>query len=91
MPAEVMLLEPNDSVSSYSQHILELKENLQRSHESARQHLKRTSKRMKEEYDAKITHHNFEVGDLVLFASTRGQLHLAPKLRHTFEGPFVVT
>ena len=43
MPAEVMLLEPNDSVSSYSQYILELKENFRRSHESARQHLKQTS------------------------------------------------
>ena len=61
-----------------------------KAHEVARKHLKSAVQRQKQGYDARKSFHRYGAGDLVWYATQKGQLHLTPKLRRTFEGPYVV-
>jgi hypothetical protein len=95
LPVEVMLgsAAPNDEedVTSYGEYVSKLRDRMQHAHAVARKHLKGAAVRQKDAYDAKKSLHVYQPGDLVWYASQLNQLHIAPKLRRPFEGPFVVT
>ena len=44
---------------------------------------------MKEFYDAKWSLTHYKPGDLVLYGTESSQLHIVPKLRVNFIGPFL--
>jgi hypothetical protein len=93
LPAEVMLGSGSPDapeVASYGTYVSDLRETMQHAHDVARQHLGASVRRQKHGYDAKMSFHRYEAGDLVWYATQRSQLHLSPKLRNPFEGPFVV-
>ena len=79
-----------DAVATYGEYVSKLRDRMQHAHELARQKLQASSKRQKETYDAKISFHRYSPGNFVWYASEINQLHLAPKLRNPFDGPFVV-
>ena len=94
LPAEVMLgprTPDAPEVESYGDFISDVRSRMQRAHDVARKHLQASVKRQKESYDSKKNFHHYGRGDLVWYATQRSQLHLAPKLRNPFEGPYVVT
>jgi hypothetical protein len=94
LPAEVKLgtgkTDSADVVATYGKYVSQLRDRMQHAHEIARQKLQAGAKHQKETYDAKISFHRYVPGDLVWYASQLNQLHLAPKLRNPYEGPFVI-
>ena len=93
LPAETMLGTgpcSSDEVVSYGSQVSEIRNRMQLAHDIARKHLKTSSRRQKDCYDAKKCFHRFEPGDYVWYATARTQLPVTPKLRKPFEGPFVV-
>jgi len=94
LPAEIMFgsgtTHVGEQVTSYGQYVDKLKTALQKSHEVARKHLHSSAKRQKQDYDSKLTHHQYHPGDLVWCLTQSSQLKIAPKLRCPFEGPFLV-
>ena len=79
-----------EEVTSYGDYVNTLKEQMPVAHDLARKHLGRNALRMKEYYDAKMSINQYNRGDLVWYASESKQLHMAPKLRVPFQGPYLV-
>ena len=94
LPIEVILgigtTSTGEEVTSYGEYVNALKERMQVAHDLARKHLGRNALRMKESYDAKMSINQYNRGDLVWYASESKQLHMAPKLRVPFQGPYLV-
>jgi len=94
LPAEVMYggrCASGESVTSYGEYVETLKSRMQHAHEVARKHLKLSTERHKELYDANVKMYKYKVGDMVWYSTAKSQLHIAPKLRVTYDGPFLVT
>lgn len=92
LPVELMFgsCDTSEEISSYGEIVSALRDKMQLAHEVARKNLVAANKRQKEYYDARATFHKFNVGDLVWYASELSQLHLAPKLRNPYNGPFLI-
>ena len=94
MPIEVMLgpsrAPTDEEVTSYGGYVETLREQMQRAHDVAWKHLGKNAICTKEHYDAKCTLTRYKHGDLVWYATNIKQLHLAPKLRVPFEGPYLI-
>jgi hypothetical protein len=63
---------------------------MQKAQVIAQQNLGVAAKRQKEYYDAGQTFHTYNAGDLVWCLSQLNQLEMAPKLRNSYDGPFLV-
>ena len=79
-----------EEISSYGDYIEKLRERMQYAHVLARQHLGAVAERQKQTYDGKGCLVRYVSGELVWYRTEMGQLRMTPKLRHAFEGPFVV-
>ena len=94
LPAEVMYgtrrNDPAEEFSSYGEFVSSLRDRMQQAQDLARKHLAASSKRQKEYYDLRSTLHVYNPGDLVWVLSHLNQLHIAPKLRNPYDGPFLV-
>ena len=91
LPVEVLVCtRMQEDTTSYGDYISTLRSKLQRGHEIARKHLAASAIRQKEFYDSKGSFHSYNPGSLVWYAGELSQLHLAPKLRSTYEGPFLI-
>ena len=90
LPVEVMLEHPLQEVTTYGDHVSEIRNTMRRAHEVARVHLKKAAKRQKDTYDVKKCFNRYAAGDVVWYATARGQLQTAPKLRRYYEGPYVI-
>ena len=93
LPAEVMFGSSTNrdcEISTYGEYVDILKSRMQHAHDVARKHLESAAKRHKDTYDAKLAFHQYKVGDFIWFLTDGGQLHIAPKLRCPYEGPYLV-
>ena len=93
LPAEVMFGSDTNrsiAVSSYGEYADKLRSRLQEAHFLTRKHLGSVAERQKGAYDAKLCLQRYKPGDLVWYRTEMGQLRTTPKLRHAFEGPFVI-
>lgn len=93
LPSEIIFGSPvrdDQNASTYGDYVHKLKSRFQWAHKVAREHLKVAAKRQKQNYDAKLTFHSYKAGDYVWYKTGMGQLHLTPKLRSSFAGPFLV-
>lgn len=93
LPAEVMFGSQTtklEEITTYGEYVEKLKERMQHAHELARKHLSAVGRRQKQSYDAKLSFHRYSEGDLVWYLTDIGQLHIAPKLRVPYEGPYLV-
>jgi hypothetical protein len=92
LPAQIMYSVPDNvqDFPSYSAYVEKLKDRMEQAHEVAREHLHRSARRQKENYDAKCFIHSYVAGDLVWYAAPTVDSHLAPKLRKSYMGPVVV-
>ncbi|XP_064622363.1 uncharacterized protein K02A2.6-like [Lineus longissimus] len=94
LPSEIMFgtgkLDPDENVTSYGEYVLHLRDRFLRAHDVARKNLKKSAVRRKGYYDAKTCLNQYQRGSLVWVLSDITQLHITPKLRRTYEGPYLV-
>ncbi len=91
LPVEVMLESGSRPEVNYGEYVSGVRDKMNQAHEVAREHLGRAARRHKDTHDAKKCFHRYGRGDVVWFATNRGQLHMTPKLRKRYEGPYVIT
>ncbi|KAJ8037598.1 hypothetical protein HOLleu_18448 [Holothuria leucospilota] len=76
---------------NYGEYAYNLKENFSIAYDIAREKLEKTGNRQKRDYDVKIAHNNYEVGDLVYYLDETKSKGLSPKLNaNKWVGPCVV-
>ena len=93
IPAEVAFgssTASNDTVSSYSEYVQKLKNNLQKAHTICRDNLKESAKRHTEIYDNKQMLHTYKKGDLVWFLRASKKDAICSKLLKPYIGPYPV-
>ena len=77
------------AVTSYGEYVNGQMDHMQRAHDVARKYsLKKL--REKESYNAKQSLIQYQPVDLVMYGTEISQLDIAPKLRVTFQGPYLV-
>ena len=84
------LMEAPGQDKSLPETVIDIKERLISIHKLVRDNITTAVARQKVTYDRKQIVHKYAPGDYVWYFSHRQQLHLAPKLRVPYEGPFVV-
>jgi hypothetical protein len=93
LPAEVLFGSgklDKDEIASYGDYVTRLRERMSIAHHVARKHLGDAAVRRKTNYDAKSNLIRYKRGSMVWFLSDNNQLHITPKLRSPYEGPFLV-
>ena len=94
LPAEIMFgsgtNHVGEEITSYGDYVDKLRERMQKAHELTRQHLNKVAERQKKDHDFKINVNHYKPGSLVWYRSDKNQLHITPKLRCAYEGPFLV-
>ena len=73
-----------------SKWITELRETLVHAHDIAREHSQKAFRRHKAVHDERVVEEKYEIGDLVMYETDRGQWHITKKLRTPYQGPFMV-
>ena len=79
-----------EEFESYGKYARSLREKLSKANEQARTFLNAAAKRQKDFYDAKSSLVKYKSGDRVWYLTATSQLNTAPKMRHPYEGPFLV-
>lgn len=94
MPGEVLAISPKpaeDNSESYcANYVIELREKLKLAHDICRIHLKRTSRRTKQTYDAKVALTVYTRGDYVWYLTELKSADECPKLQVAYNGPYLV-
>ena len=93
LPAELMYsapTEPEGFSVEYGEYVDTIRQKMQKAHDLARKHLKNSTRRHKDIYDAKATLKRYKKGDLVWYASGSAEQDITPKLRKKFFGPAVI-
>ena len=79
-----------ESASMAGEYVINLRNQLQKSHEIARKHLEKEAERRKVRYDVNIRHNNFAIADLVWLINETREVGVSQKLQPTFLGPYVI-
>ena len=94
LPAELVFgsssTPQGDDITSYGDYVDLLRSRMQHAHEVARKYLGMSAKRSKDIYDTKVAVNRFEKGDYVWCLNEARKVGVAPKLQHTYHGPFLV-
>ena len=94
LPAELVFgsssTPQGDDITSYGDYVDLLRSRMQHAHEVARKYLGMSAKRSKDNYDTKVAVNRFEKGDYVWCLNEARKVGVAPKLQHTYHGPFLV-
>jgi hypothetical protein len=94
LPAEIMFStgksEISEEFNSYGDYVSHLHNCMLNAHNVARTYLQKAAKRQGEMYDAKTQQTKYEKGDMVWVRSDITQLHITPKLRCPYEGPYLI-
>ena len=94
LPAELVFgsssTPQGDDITSYGDYVDLLRSRMQHAHEVARKYLGMSAKRSKDIYDTKVAINRFEKGDYVWCLNEARKVGVAPKLQHTYHGPFLV-
>ena len=91
-PLEVTLgLRQNETPNNVNEYVVKMREQMNEACELAREQIGKTAERQKRDYDARLCHNSFEVGDLVYCRDTTRKKGLSPKLNpDKWQGPYVV-
>ena len=79
-----------EQVASYGEHVVTIRNHLQKAHELARKHLGRAAEHREANYDLKVHYEPYRVGDLVWVKNEAKEVGVCPKLQPAFVGPYVV-
>ena len=80
-----------ERVTQYGEYVSGLRNQMQKSHAVARQHLAKTAEQQEVRYDIKARGEAYSRGDLVWMKNESREVGVCPKLQVAFLGPFVVT
>ena len=94
LPGE-LVFESNNSydgeeITTYGDYVDILRARVQHANEIARKYMSAAAKRSKELYDAKMSFHKYEEGDIAWCLTESRIVGVAPKLEFVYEGPFLV-
>ena len=90
LPAHLMFPFPSKNSPSLDQFVTELIEDVQIAHETARDTLKTTTRRMKRDYDLKIREKSYNVGEVVYVLDTATIKGQCKKLSPPWKGPMII-
>ena len=72
------------------QYVKSLQRRMLKAHEVARDHLQSAMTRQKEVYDARMSFHKYNAGDVVWCLHETRKVGVNPKLEKTYDGPFLI-
>jgi hypothetical protein len=81
---------PREETSNLPEYAANLKDNMCKVQESARQHIKNASEKKKSEYDYSLKFRPNESGDLVWLYDHKRKVGVSPKLQSNWDGPYRV-
>jgi hypothetical protein len=93
MPIDLILGDSGDDTlhpDSADDYVHDLQGRLRDSYHLVRQHLGKTARRRKEQYDVKVKPTHFAPGDWVWYFCPRKRVGLSPKWQKWYNGPFLV-
>lgn len=93
LPAEIAFgshANHNNTVSSYGEYVLKLKEKMQKSHEICREHLGQTAKRQTELNMSGKPFFQYSKGDIVWYLNVKRKEAVCTKLITPYTGPFLI-
>ena len=93
LPADLMFHHPqavSNTPTSESEYVQALRNRMLHAHDLAREHLSASGKISKDLYDAKLSFHHYEVGDIVWCLHETRKPGVCPKLEKAYDGPYVV-
>lgn len=93
LPAEIAFgsyCNSHETVSSYGEYMLKLKDKLQKSHEICRENLKQNAKRQTDLNGASKSFHTYKAGDTVWYLNIRRKESVCTKLQMPYTGPFLI-
>ena len=86
----MMFGSPPDQPADTWEHVQDLRENLEKARQLAREHLKKAQKRQKQYHDTKGTGQAFGVGDRVWLFNSATKKGESRKLQSPWVGPFII-
>ena len=93
LPSEIMFrnqTNKDQDETTYGDYVEKLRNKMHHAHEVAQKHLQAAATRQKNHYDVRLSTVRYKPGELVWYRTEIGQLKFTPKLRHTFQGPYLV-
>ncbi|GFS48648.1 retrovirus-related Pol polyprotein from transposon 412 [Trichonephila clavipes] len=92
LPADLLFSRPPDAPLAPEEYIekLSLQVQMEEMHHLARERIGMASEKMKTQYDARATGHDFHEGDKVGLWNPKRRKGLSPKLQMNWEGPYTV-
>ncbi|GFT33076.1 retrovirus-related Pol polyprotein from transposon 412 [Trichonephila clavipes] len=88
LPADLLLSRPPDAPLVTEEYVEKLQARMEEIYHLAREIIGLTSEKMKTEYDARATGHDFHEGDKVWLWNPKRRKVLSPKLQINWEGPY---
>ncbi|XP_055950844.1 uncharacterized protein K02A2.6-like [Argiope bruennichi] len=90
LPADLLFSQPPDAPLVPEEYVKNLRTRMEEVHHLARDRIGMASEKMKTQYDARATGHNFHEGDQVWLWNPKRRKGLSPKLQTNWEGPYTV-
>ena len=94
MPANIQFRdntgEPGGTEGSLCSQVMEMRERMRHAHEVAREHIGISARRNKDMYDAGMSFHRYQEGDLIWYLHETRRKGATPKLERMYDGPLPV-
>lgn len=90
LPGDLICPTPETNVQLPCDYVADLKSRLERTHEFARENLRRNARSMKERYDGSARREQFNDGDQVWVYWPKRKRGISPKLQSPWSGPHVI-
>ncbi len=92
MPGEVSIVaKPLKDSTQYGHYVIDSRNQLQKSHCIAREHLKVSTLRQMDCHDGKLPYDKYKPGNYVWYMNKARQEGVSPKLQSLYEGPYRIT
>ena len=90
LPLDVMMGDANDSESTYTEFVVDLREKLVQAHQDVKEKLKVAQRRQKDAFDKGVKYTVYQPGDLVLRFSPELKPGEPNKFHRNWEGPYEI-
>ncbi|GFW88866.1 retrovirus-related Pol polyprotein from transposon 412 [Trichonephila clavipes] len=90
LPADLLFSRPPDAPLVPEEYIEKLQVRMEEMHHLSRERIGMASEKMKTQYDARATGHDYHEGDKVWLWNPKRRKGLSPKLQTNWKGPYTV-
>jgi len=92
LPGNILMEDPSPVNSeSYGSYVQQLKQTIDKAHDTNRKHLQKHAQTQQDRYDAKASKHYYQRGDYVWYLTEIRKEGVNPKLQSPYDGPFLIT